>query len=525
MERGNIVPDFQQQIVFKGIDQVSSTVGAISGQIHGLDTSVDALNTQFSVVGRTGAVFASKLKYIGLAAVGVATSLFWMSYRTSDAAESLLNLSQKTGVSVEELQKLNYVADQSNIGAEALAQGFTFLNRSISTAASDGTSEASAAFTALGIDLKNTDGSLKTTEQVFYDLSDAFEAGADGPNKVQTAVKLLGRAGAGLIPILNRGSDALRKQGNQFSKYGNLITKDGLKAIEGFNDTVDNLMLTFKGLSSVVAQALIPTLQPLVEKFADWVSSNRELIKTKVTDWVTGLQAAFTKIAPKIEAAWVGFQKFWNAIGGFEGIAKGIAAFVGGDLLISFTKFAAAVVDLGKIFLLSPVGRFALIFAGLVGSVVLLNEKFPQLGQTIKDVTDYMFKTLGDFFDWFGRKVQGVLEALHLIDKESNKNRTPGVATTIVDPQTGKAHTVYNDTGLPTQTDLSKLPAGPSAISNPGTARGPLDGIWDMVASLTSTTKPTDINIKLDTSNQVENVDIDAPLIANVSVNSGPMFS
>lgn len=519
------MPDFQQQIVFKGIDQVSNVVGGINGQINVLDNSVDALNSQFSVVGKTGAAFASKLKYIGLAAVGVATSLFWLSYRTSDAAESLLNLSQKTGVSVEELQKLNYVADQSNIGAESLAQGFTFLNRAISTAASDGTSEAAQAFQGLQIDLKNTDGSMKSTEQVFYDLSDAFNAGADGPNKVQTAVKLLGRAGAGLIPILNRGSDALRKQGAQFSKYGNLITKDGLKAIEGFNDTVDNLSLTFKGLGSVVAQSLIPTLQPLVEKFADFVASNREVIRTKVTDWVKGLQTAFTNFMPKLEAMWAGFQKFWKVIGGIDGVLKGIALVVGGNLLSSFAQFAGALAVLGKLFLATPFGRFLTILTLIGTAIASLSIAFPDFGKTVMNVITSVTKTVGDFFDWFWKKIQSLLEALHLVDKEANKSRgNPGKAVTIVDQETGKARTVYNDTGLPTQTDLSKIPAGPSAISNPGTARGPLDGIWDLLSGIGgSQMKPTGINIKLDTSNKVENVDIDAALTANVSVNSGPM--
>lgn len=526
MRRGNIMPDFQQQIVFKGIDQVSSTVGAITGQIHGLDSTVDGLNNQFQVVGRTGAVFASKLKYIGLAAAGVATSLFWMSYRASDSAESLLNLSQKTGVSVEELQKLNYVADQSNIGAENLAQGFTFLNRAISTAASDGASDAAQAFSSMGIELKNTDGSLKTTESIFYDLSDAFQAGADGPNKVQTAVKLLGRAGAGLIPILNKGSDALRKQGNQFTKYGNLITKDGLKAMEGFNDTVDNLGLTFKGLSSVVAQSLIPTLEPLTEQFATWVASNREIIRTKVTEWVGGLQGAITNITPKLETAWLGFKKLWDLIGGAEGLFKGLAVVVGGSLLSSFAQFAIALKGLGTILAVSPIGRFFTILTLIGVTIAALNEAFPDFGKTVASVITSVTKTVGDFFDWFWKKIQSLLEALHLVDKEANKQRgNPGTATTIVDPVTGKARTVYNDTGLPTQTDLSQLPAGPSAISNAGTARGPLDGVWDLLTGMSgdSKSKPMDVRIKLDTSNKVENIDIDAPLTANVSVNNGPM--
>lgn len=519
------MPEFQQQIVFQGIDNVSKTVSSIMGEIDTLDKTTASLDQRFAAVSRTGAVFANKLKYIAVAATGVATAAFWLAYRTSDAAESLLNLSEKTGVSVEELQKLNYVADQSNVGAQNLAMGFRFLNRAIAEGTTDSSSEAAAAFQGLGINLKNTSGQVKSTEEVFYELSDAFARGADGPNKVTAAVNLLGRAGEGLIPILNRGSDALRKQGNNFTKFGNQIDKDGLKAIADFNDTVDNLTLTFKGLGSVVAQSLIPILQPLTTGFAEWVASNRELIRMKVTDWVQGVQTAFTNFLPKLESAFKTFMKFWDAIGGFEGILKGLAAFMAADLLVSFANFAAAVAMLSKVLAVSPIGRFVALL-GLVGAAVTaLNVAFPELGDTVSKVVDRMFDMLGGFFDWFWQKVQGVLEALHLIDKETNKKTEKGTLTTVVNPETGKATTMYNNTGLPTQTDYTQIAPGTQSTAgvNPG---GPLDGLWKMLSGERGgSTKPMEINVKLDTANEVSYVDIDAPLTANVTVNSGPMIS
>lgn len=515
------MPEFSQQIVFQGVDNVTKTVNSIMTKVGALGVVADEVNAQFQTVSKTGAILTSKLKTIGLAAAGVATAAFWMSYRTSDAAESLLNLSQKTGVSAEELQKLNYVADQSNIGAESLAQGFTFLNRAISSAATDASGEAAQAFKGLGIDLSDTQGNLKNTETIFYELSDAFEAGADGPNKVQTAVKLMGRAGAGLIPILNRGSEALRKHGSQFEKYGNIITKDGLNAIADFNDVVDNAMLSIRAFGSVIAQTLIPYLQPIVQNFADWVASNRELIRLKLAAWVQQAQAAFTAFIPKLEAAWDWVTKAWKVVGGFEGVLKGLAALLAADLLIAFSNFTMAVAVLSKIIAISPIGRFIGLLTLVGVAVVALNKVFPQLGETVVGVVDIMFEKFGAFFDWATKKIQGLLEALHIVDKETNKqtnNIAGGSYRQTLDPTTGKV--------IKREYVSDNQVMAPVALPNAGATAPQQDGgfsnILKMLGGLNSNKmEPMAINLKLDTSNKVENIDIDAPLTTNVSVNAG----
>lgn len=521
------MPNFLQQITFEGVDNVTKTVNSIMSSIGELDLLSAKLDAQFSNVSRSGTILASKLKYIGLAAAGVATSAFWLSYRTSDAAESLLNLSQKTGIQVEQLQKLNYIADQANVGSESLANGFKFLNRSIADASSTTDSQASAAFQALGVNLKDAQGNLKTTEQVFYDLSDAFNKGTDGPQKVNAAITLLGRAGTELIPVLNKGSESLRKQGDAFVKYGNLIDKNGLQAIEGFNDTVDNALLAIKSLGSVMAQALIPILNPLVEEFGNWVSSNRELIRSKLDQWLINIRDGFNSILPKLEDFGAKLVKVWNFIGGFEGILKGLVAFIASDLVIAFANFATSIVLLGKILAVTPIGKFItlLSLAGL--AVYELNKAFPNLAQTVVGTIDIMYEKFKSFFSWLWDGIKKILAGLHLIDEEKNKQegKRKGTLTTVVDPTTGKAHTTYNADGGTDFGSIGSIPTGKESIGSP-IDNGPFAQLLASLNSLNNNEQsPMQINVKLDTENKVSYVDIDAPLTANVSVNSGPMIN
>lgn len=513
--------DFTQSIVIRAVDNVTSTLSGVMAKLGLLGSMTGEVDAAFAEVSRTSVALTSRLKYMGLAAAGVATAVFWMAYRTSDAAESLDNLSQKTGVSVEELQKLNYVADQANVGAESLAMGFRFLNRAIADASTTTDSEAASAFAALNIDLKDTQGNVKSTEDVFYELSDAFENADDGPRKVQTAIKLLGRAGEGLIPILNQGSEALRKQGDRFAKYNNLLTKDGIKAIKDFNDEVDNLKYSFTGIGSIIAQTLIPYIQPLVTQFADWVANNRELIKTKLEEWIQKLVTGFQQLVPKLEAFWEKVKKVWDAVGGFQGILKGLAIFLAADMAIAITNFGIALAGLSKALLMTPLGLVVTTLASIVGLVVYLNNTFPELGKTITGTIDIMIEKFTSFFQGIWDGIRSLLEAMDLIDKKKNEQKNPkGKYQQTIDPATGK---VVSRQFVPDDPNQSSVDLAEGQLAP--TSTGPVTSAVNMLSDFTKAQKPMEINLKLDTENTVKYADIDAPLATNVTVNSGPMVS
>lgn len=514
--------DFQQVIEFKGLDNVSSTLKNMMVKLGAFGTMASTIDAKLANVAIAGARLANQLKYIGLAAAGAGASIFWMSYKTSDAAESMLNLSQKTGVSVEGLQKLGYVADQAGIGADNLTMSFKFLNRSIATASETADSDAAKAFQGLGISIEDANGQLKSTEDVFYELSDAFSKGADGPKKVNAAMKLLGRTGEGLIPILNEGSDSIKKQGDKFAIYGNLMNKGALKAIATFNDEVDNSILVIKSLGSVLAQVLIPYMQPLVKHFADWVASNRELIKTNIQNFIEKLRTGFTALAPKLETAWGKIKEFWIAIGGLKGALIGLAGFLAVDLVSSFAALANSLVQLGNVLMATPLGRFIIVL-GLIGEAIyLLNKEFPEFGKTVKNVAGFMEEKLQKVWAWIAK----ILEGLDEIDRRK-ADHTNEHQESAVNPKTGKMETHWVKNAIATSVNPLTNKATTTGLVAPTTTNAPgsFDNILKMLADITKQSKATDVNIKLDTENKVSYTDIDTPLNATVSVNSGPIVT
>lgn len=520
--------NFVSQIEFNAKDNVSPVAKGITKSIANLGTVSQKFNNQLSIVSQNGAAFASKLKYLGIAAAGAATSIFLLADRTSDAAEELLNLSQKTGVSVEELQRLNYVAEQSNVGTDALAMSFRFLNRSIADAASSMDGEASSAFAGLGINVKDANGNLRSTEDIFYQLSDAFEQGEDGPNKVATAVKLLGRAGSELIPVLNQGSKALKTQGDRFERFGNLMSKDRLKAIADFNDRVNDIRVAFAGLGSIIAEAVIPVLQPLTERFSNWVASNKELIKLNVSQFISKTADAFAKLWPRVVSVWQTFTGLLDKVGGFSTVLKTIGAFIAGDLIASFLRLGASLITLGRIFIATPFGLVLASIAAIGYGLYELNKAFPELGEAFIGTIGIMGEKFAAFFQTLWSGITKILEGLHLIDEEKKKQEglAPGGSVS----NNGFTTTLGEDGQFRTASDASVaaeptlLQAAPSAA---GADAGGFAGIMQMLADVTrqQSAGAMDINLNLNTENQVSYMDIDAPINAAVNVNKGPMLS
>jgi hypothetical protein len=174
-----------------------------------------------------------------------------------DAMDAFNDMAERTGVAVEELSKLSYAAKLSDVTIQQLQMGLTKLNKGISETA-NGTGEVSKSFSAMGISVKNADGSLKNSAQVLNDIADKFATYQDGANKSALAIQIFGKSGAELIPLLNQGSDGLKRMGDELQRLGGVVTADAAKNAGLFNDNMDKLGVTIGALGKSFANTILP---------------------------------------------------------------------------------------------------------------------------------------------------------------------------------------------------------------------------------------------------------------------------
>lgn len=241
-----------------------ATIGKLAVQITADSSDLDAgLKSAEKSVGDFSSrldTLASDLKTIApLAIAAGAAFAFNMARGLADSADKLDELSQRIGVSVEDLTRLQWAAKMSGASNETLTASLQKLSLNMANS-KDPANESAAAFKALGIDVENADGSMRSQLEVLNDVADAFAGYKDGANKTAIAVQLLGRSGAELIPLLNGGSASIKALANESDRLGNTLNTKTAKAAADFNDHLDRMYARTSSVAKSIATPLLTNL-------------------------------------------------------------------------------------------------------------------------------------------------------------------------------------------------------------------------------------------------------------------------
>lgn len=205
---------------------------------------------------------------LSLGATITVGGLVAMVRNTSQLADELAKTSQRVGVSVESLTALRYSADLAGASAEELTTGLRMLAKNAADMQM-GTGEAIYAFAALGMQAEDMHGQLKPTEQLFMEIADQFAAMEDGAGKTAIAMKIFGRSGAQLIPLLNQGSAGLKANADEAARFGIIISTETAKAAERFNDDLNRLSRQLEAVRISIFSDLIGPLADVAHNFVE----------------------------------------------------------------------------------------------------------------------------------------------------------------------------------------------------------------------------------------------------------------
>lgn len=201
-----------------------------------------------------------------LAALYGATSIVGFVKSQIDAADATGKMAQKVGLSVEELSKLQYAAKLADVDAAGLQTGLVKLSKGMVESA-NGTGQLRNALGSMGLSVKNSDGSMKSSSILLSEVANKFASYEDGVNKTNLAVQIFGKSGAELIPLLNGGADAIRDAGTELERFGALITDKAAANAELFNDNLTRLSTVGSALGKSIANDVMPYLNQLAEEF------------------------------------------------------------------------------------------------------------------------------------------------------------------------------------------------------------------------------------------------------------------
>ncbi len=241
-----------------GLDEAAFAAGltraqAAMRQATGrLQSEIGSLQNAFGTV--TGAVSRFTAVLAGVASIGALAAL---KSTVSDLA-ALDDAAESTGASVEDLSSLLNTLEPSGVGLDTITLAMGRLVKAM-TNADDEAKGAGAAFKALGVETRETNGSLRPTQAVLEDVARELAKYEDGSNKTALANAIFGKSGAQLLPMLKDLATTAREAGT--------VTGQQAAEAERLEKAFNRLATNARILREELATRLIPGLADVIEQF------------------------------------------------------------------------------------------------------------------------------------------------------------------------------------------------------------------------------------------------------------------
>lgn len=212
--------------------------------------------------------------------------------QTAEEADNLRDMSERTGIATQKLEELGFMAKLAGTSQETLATGLRILDKNMGEAAAGGKEQAEA-FGKLGIALHGANGKLKTVDELLPEVSAAFEKLPDHASKTAMAMKLFGRSGQELLPLLERGPEELEHMRKELALLGGVTSEDFLDASEKYVDNIERMNQIWKGIRQAIAGPFIRMFNQANDALIKWFKVNGDIARAKIGEWAQQLVTSF----------------------------------------------------------------------------------------------------------------------------------------------------------------------------------------------------------------------------------------
>lgn len=225
--------------------------------------------------------FADKVKRVaqGLAAAFAVDAIYSWAESNVKAMTSVEHQAARLGISTDEVQAYTFAAKALGMESEQLLNSMGRLQISQQAAAKGG-KEQGAAFSALGVHVKDASGHFKEADQLFMEVADGISKMTDPGKAAAAAVALFGRQGRELLPILKQGSKGLDELIETYHQLGGGFTDEAIEKSKAFEKQQAILGVVMNKVKSVILEGLLPVI-------------------TKIVTWVGKGVHAFSEMASK----------------------------------------------------------------------------------------------------------------------------------------------------------------------------------------------------------------------------------
>lgn len=198
--------------------------------------------------------------------------------RALDYAASLGEVSQQIGVTVKDLQTYRYIGSQVNVTQEEMEKALAKLSVTAGQAAL-GLQAPKKAFAALGIEVRDSAGHVKTAGALIPEIAAKLATIPDPAQRAAAEVALFGRAGQKLDPLLSQGASGIKAFADRAEQMGLILSDDLASGADKAADRIAELKMQLNAtFARAVAQnaeaimGLANAIATLTVRAAQWIA-------------------------------------------------------------------------------------------------------------------------------------------------------------------------------------------------------------------------------------------------------------
>ena len=309
------------------------------------------------------------LRGLSMVAGAVDVALAGLTVKAGQTADDLNTMSKVTGISTTELQKYKYSADLLDVSVETIAKSQTKMKKSM-LSAQQGSSTMADAFAKLGVSIEDSNGNLRSQDEVFADSIKALGEMANETERDALAMQIFGKSATELNPLIEDNGETFQRVADIFASNGlEVVDQETIDKANQFQDALDTIKATGMVTLSTIGMQLAGYLAPAMEKISE--------VLGKVMGWLSQLDPQVLTI-----------------IGIIAGVIAVLAPLliVAGKIAFAISSIMTLMTTLGPILagLSGPIGIVIAIIGALIAVGVLLYKNWDTIKAKALEVKDWV---------------------------------------------------------------------------------------------------------------------------------------
>lgn len=295
------------KIILTEEDQASPVHTAAVGK---MEQATDSFSSKFS-----GIASMVKSNWLGItAAVGVAVGVYKTIEAATDETRKLgsetSKLQRLTGETAESASAMIAVAHRYGVEFETLQGAVVAVSRrmgglkDIETEVADATGKATDVFEKFGIEVKNSDGSVKKFGDVFDQIRGRIREAGNQTEQLAIATQFFRGNAAQLMPLLTMTDEKYRELADHAKKLGLVLSQDNVDAIKKYSFAQKDLNEAWSGVKIQLGTMVMPVLKEFMLMLSDTTTRAVEFaaaIKGGIISALDALGLSSSDTAKKVE--------------------------------------------------------------------------------------------------------------------------------------------------------------------------------------------------------------------------------